>query len=450
MSRALDRTSPPTADPNRPFHFPATTSVVLDNGLRVLSARAPEFPLVTAQLLTPAGGMQNPLDRPGLAELHALMLQEGSAAYTAAELARTVEQLGGAMDSGAGWNVSYTELSLLSADLETGLELLAEMCLRSTFPEEPFRRLKDRVGAELIRRPSRPTLLADDTFSRIVYSGSPYGFAAKGTPESLEALDVDALRTFRERAFVPGGSTLIVAGDFDTEVLHHLAQQHFGGWAGGAEPALPKIEPRQLEQVEVHIADRPGAAQTQLHLGHAGPSRLEPEFFKLIATNVLLGGKFTSRLNLNLRERHGFTYGVQSSFARRLGPAPFTIRTAVATEVAGAAVREIFFEVERLQNETVPEEEWSETLSYLLGVFPYTVQTTDDLAARLENLSIFRLPLDYYETYRDDLRSMTPELVRETAQRYLFPDRMVVVAAGPAETLAPQLEAFGPVHVHSV
>ena len=448
MSRALDRTSPPASEPNRPFHFPATTSLVLDNGLRVLSAQAPEFPLVTAQLLTPAGSMQNPVDRPGLAELHALMLQEGSAAYSAAELAETVEQLGGAMDSGAGWNVSYAELSLLSADLEKGLELLAEMCLRSTFPEEPFRRLKDRMTADLIRRPSRPTLLADDTFSRLVYGDSPYGFAAKGTPESIEAADVDALLGFRRRAFVPDGSTLIVAGDFETETLHRLAESCFGSWTGGPKPDLPSIVPRRLDGVEVHIADRPGAAQTQLHLGHAGPSRLEPDFFKLIAMNVLLGGKFTSRLNLNLRERHGFTYGVQSLFARRLGPAPFTIRTAVATEVAAAAVQEILFEVERLQSELVADHEWDETLSYLLGVFPYTVQTTDDLAARLENLAIFDLPLDYYETYRDDLRSITPQQVRETAQRYLFPDRMAVIAAGPAETLAPQLEKFGTIHVH--
>lgn len=448
MSRPLDRTTPPAADPARPFHFPDTTSIVLGNGLRVLSARAPEFPLVTAQLLTPAGAMQNPLDRPGLADLHGLMLLEGSEKYDAAELAATVEQLGSSMDSGAGWNISYTELSLLSDDVEQGLQLLAEMTLRSTFPEEPFSRLKDRTKADLIRRPGRPNLLADDTFSRVLYGGSPFGFPIKGTPESIEALDIDAIKTFRRRTFVPDGSTLIVAGDFETETLHRLAEDCFGAWTGGPKPERPTLEARVLDGIEVHIADRPGAAQTQLYLGHGGPSRLDPEFYKLIALNVLLGGKFTSRLNLNLRERHGFTYGVQSSFARRLAPAPFTVRTAVATDVAGAAVKEILFEVERLRSEPVTAEEWDETLSYLLGVFPYTVQTTEDLASRLENLAIFDLALDYYETYRDQLRSITPEQVIDTAQRFLFPDRMAIVAAGPAETLAPQLEAYGPVHVH--
>ena len=444
----LNRTLVPSGEPPRPYAFPAIDAFRLSNGLRVLCVRQPAFPIVTVEVLTPAGGRFNPLDRPGLADIHSLLLQEGTRSHNSSELASAVEQLGGALDSGAGWNAAYCEMELLSASFDHGLGLLAEMVFEPTFPEEKLEWLRERASADLLLRPTRPRLLADDVFSRVVYGGSVYGFPLKGTPESVGAFVLDELWELHRRSMVPGDSTLVVAGDVDPDRLRIRAEELFGSWE--ARPSLepPVIEPAPLRGIQVHIADRPGAAQTQLQVGHVGVDRRHPEYYKLIVLNVLLGGKFTSRLNLNLRERHGFTYGVQSNFARRLGPGPFSIKAAVATDVAGAAVREILFELRRLCTDPIPAEELQETLDYLLGVFPYTVQTTEDLAARLENLAMFDLPLDYYDIYPRQLRSLRPQDLEEAARSFVYPEDLVIVAVGPAEALRAELESFGPVTVH--
>lgn len=443
----LDRSTVPAGGSPRLFSFPEVTSIHLANGLKILSVRLPEFPLVAVQMIVPAGGLMNPIDRPGLADVHGSLLQEGTRSYSSSELALAVEQLGGSMDSGAGWNVAYGDVGVLASSFDHGLHLVSELMLEPTFPEEKFDWLKERALAELMRRPNRPTLLADDTFSKAIYDGTVYGFPVKGTPEGLGAITLDEVKDFHRRYVVPEGSTLVVAGDFEHDHLHHRAEELFGGWAQGEGLQEPTILPFERDGVEVYVADRGGSAQAQIQVGHAGVSRRHPEFHVLIVLNVLLGGKFTSRLNLNLRERHGYTYGVQSTFARRLGPGPFSIRTAVATDVAGAAVKEILFELDRLRDEPIPAEEVRDTLDYLLGVFPYTVQTTDDVASRLENLAVFGLPLDYYDFFSRTISSLTAADLEAAARKFLHPDRLVIVAAGPADELVPQLEHLGPVTV---
>ena len=208
------------------------------------------------------------------------------------------------------------------------------------------------------------------------------------------------------------------------------------------------IEPPVIERTEVHIVDRPESAQTQLQLGHASLPRNHPDFPRMLLLNAIFGGKFTSRINLNLREKHGFTYGAQSFFARRRGPGPFAASAAVATDVAGAAVEQLLLEMRKIREQPVDDDELRETQDYLVGVFPYTLQTIGDLARRLETLAVFDLPLDYYESYPALLYDLSREDLLEAAREHLHPDRLVIVAVGPAEELSPQLEGFGPVTVH--
>jgi zinc protease len=197
------------------------------------------------------------------------------------------------------------------------------------------------------------------------------------------------------------------------------------------------------------VVDRPGAAQTELRLGHAGVPRTHPDYIPLVMVNTLLGGKFTSRINMNLRERHGFTYGASSRFVARQGPGPFMVSAAVATESAGAAAREVLHELRRIREEPVEPGEIAETRSYMVGVFPYTMQTIGDIAKRLETLTVFGLPDDYYPRYLERLAALTREELLEAARRHLDPDRIAVVAVGPAEVVEPQLAGLGPVTVWS-
>ncbi|HEX5758503.1 MAG TPA: insulinase family protein, partial [Thermoanaerobaculia bacterium] len=223
----------------------------------------------------------------------------------------------------------------------------------------------------------------------------------------------------------------------------------FGAAGGAAPPPPPEVRPAPLAGITVHVVDRPAAAPTELRLGHAGLPRRHPDYSPLVVLNTLLGGQFTSRINLNLRERHGYTYGAHSRFVGRQGPGPFLVSAAVATEVAGAAAREVLGELARIQEEPVPAAELEETRDYLIGVFPYTVQTIGDLAKRLEVLATYGLPDDYFESYLDRVRQVTAEEVQTLARRHLDPRRIAVVAVGPAERLEGQLSALGPVTVWS-
>ena len=223
----------------------------------------------------------------------------------------------------------------------------------------------------------------------------------------------------------------------------------WGAWSRDERAPVepPSFDLPRRDAPRVVIVDRPGAAQTAFRLGHAGPPRHHEDFHALMVLNVVLGGKFTSRLNLNLRERHGFTYGVQSQFARRRGPGPFYVKSAVATDVAGAAIRETLHEIDRLRDAPPTIDEIRETQDYMLGVFAYTLQTIHDIGNRIEALVAYDLPADYYDTYPGVLAEVTQDEMLDVAQRHIRPDDMVIVACGPAEALKPQLEPFGAVEI---
>ena len=449
----LDRSRPPA--PGRPstFEFPAFRHQQLDNGLQILIARSPRVPLASLQILMPAGGQHDSLELPGRASLHGALLDEGTERRSSLEIARWVEGLGGSTSAGAGWNMAYAEVVSLAQHLASGHELLAEMVRSPGFPEREIDRLRHETRAEMLRRKGVPTSLAQRFFAAAVYGGTVYGRPLIGTEESLDRLDREALLGFYQDHVGPRGSTVIAVGDFDPEAEIASIEDAFGDWQSPVSPGLPVttapvIEPPRIERSEVHIVDRPGAAQTQLRLGHAGLPRNHPDFPQMLLLNAIFGGKFTSRINLNLREKHGFTYGAHSVFARRRGPGPFVVNAAVATDVAGAAVEQVLFEMRRIREQPVEPDELTETQDYLVGVFPYTLQTINDLAKRLEALAVFDLPLDYYDTYPSMLYDIGREQMLEAAREHLQPDRLAIVAVGPAEDLAPQLEGFGPVTVH--
>ncbi len=445
---SLDRSRPPA--PGRPssFDFPMFHQRRLDNGLQILTAGSPRVPLSSLQILIPAGGQYDALELPGLASLHGSLLDEGTERQTSQEIARWVEGLGGSAGSGAGWNMAYAEVVTLAQHLDSGRELLAEMVRSPGFPEHEIDRLRHELRAEMLRRKAAPSSLAQRFFAAAVYGGTVYGRPLIGTEESLDRLDRESLLSFYRGHVGPGGSTVIGVGDFDPEAEMARIEDAFGDWHSSASARSLVIEPPLIERTEVHVVDRPESAQVQLQLGHASLPRNHPYFPRMLLLNAIFGGKFTSRINLNLREKHGFTYGAHSFFARRCGPGPFAVTAAVATDVAGAAVEQLLLEMRRIREQPVERDELTETQDYLVGVFPYTLQTIGDLAKRLEAIAVFDLPLDYYDSYPAVLYDVGREDLLEAAREHLHPDRLVIVAVGPAEDLSRQLKGFGPVTVH--
>jgi zinc protease len=446
----VDRSAPPPPGEIHPFRFPHFLRARLPNGLDVVAARLGGLPLVSLELITPAGAQYEPEGSAGTATLTAGLLDEGTARRSALEIAATAERLGGYLITGADWDVGYLSTGLLASHRREGLELLAEIATAPTFPDNEIERLRGLRLSEILRRRQDPSALADDRFQREVYRGSVYAQPLYGTEESVARLDRASLVGFYRGHYGFDGSTLIAVGDFAPEDLLREAEAVFGT-AGppGPPPARPEIRPLPLEGIRVHVVDRPGAAQTEIRLGHVGISRTHPDHIPLTVLNALLGGKFTSRINLNLRERHGYTYGATSRFSSRQGPGPFAVQAAVETASAAAAAREVLHEMRRVREELVEPEEITETAGYIVGVFPYSLQTVGDVTRRLEILNVFGLPDDYYDHYLERIAAVTREDVLEMARRHLDPERIAVVAVGPAEILEPQFEGLGPVTVWS-
>ena len=448
-SYAPDRSTPPPPGEASAFRFPAYLRHRLPSGLTVLAARHSRAPLVSLELFFPTAGAQQAGAEPaGLAPLTGTLLDEGTPQLTALEIAASIERLGGQLSTNADWNHAWVLADLESRHAAAGLALIAEVATAPSFPEPEVARLRRQRLAEVLRQRADPTSLAQDCFARAVYGDSAYGFPLLGTEESLAALDRGAVEAFYRRHYVLAGAFAVAVGDLDPERLIGEVEARLGeGDDRRPPPAAPEIQPLPRDGVEIHLVDRPGSAQTELLVGHAGVPRSHEDFLALQVMNSMLGGKFTSRINLNLRERHGFTYGAQSRFSNRLGPGPFQLSASVGTPVAGAAVTEMLAELARIRDEPVAADELADTQSHLIGVFPYSLQTVSGLAHRLQGLALFGLAPDYYDRLPAAVRAVDAERVQEVARRHLHPDALVVVAVGAAAELAPQFAALGRVDV---
>jgi zinc protease len=449
ISMPLDRRVPPSPGPVRPFRFPPFARRRLACGLTLLTARLPEVPLVNFELVVPAGGQYDLPGKSGLATLTGSTIDEGTATSTSMEIAARVEHLGGYFATGADWDVGYLSTGLLARHAGAGLQLLADVLGAPTFPEWELERLRRQRLTEIQRRAYDPSALADERMAEALYAGTVYAQPLLGVEESIASLTRDELVAFYRRHYTLAGSALVEVGDLDPEVMAAEVETIFSGIAGGEVAPIPTIQPPHASRQTVVVVDRPEAAQTELRLGHVGIDRRDPDYLPLLVMNTLLGGKFTSRINLNLRERHGVTYGASSRFVTRQGKGPFLVGAAVATESTGLAVREVLAELRRIREELVDPVELDETRTYLTGVFPYTAQTIADVAKRLETLAVFGLPDDYFDAHLVRLAAVTREEVREVAERHLDPEHIAVVAVGPSETLAAQLAEYGPVDVRS-
>lgn len=442
-SPPLDRTRPPAPAPVHPFTFPAFRRQRLASGLNVMTARLPRLPLVQLDLYAPAGAQYDPPSLRGLATMTGSLLDEGTQRRNATEIASLTEQLGGKLSTAAGWQLAFVAVSLLSEHLEQGLDLMAELLLEPTFPEAELERLRRRRLAEMVQRRNDPSELAETYFNRALYGDGIYGYPIVGDEASVKRMSREAVQAFYRDHVVLGGSHLLVAGDLDPDWLLDAAQQRLQRPSEPPPPALPEFTATQLAATSVHVVDRPEGAQTELRIGHVGVPRNHQDFTALGLLNCILGGKFTSRINLNLRERHGYTYSAYSRFVARLGPGPFQVSTGVDLDATGDAVHQVLLELRRIQQELVTPQELDDARSYLRGSFINHTQTIDDLVSRLGTLAIYDLPNDYFETYLQAIDEIPAEEVQRVAREHLQPDRLAIIAVGPARRLVPQLERFG-------
>jgi zinc protease len=440
----LPKSPRPSPGPPREYHFPRFERRRLDNGMELIVAPVTKLPLVTVTLMTDAGAVCDPPGREGTGQLVAKLMLEGTAASDGGELTERFERLGATVDAHADWDMAALTMTVLSEHLSEAFELLGEVLLTPAFRAREVERLKAERLAELLQLRAEPRGLADDLFSRFVYSPASRFIRPEGGDETtVEAIERDQIVSFYEARYLPGGATLIVAGDVTVDQAETLARRAFGAWNGGAPPRVSAIDlPRNAERA-VHIVAKEDAPQSELRIGHVGIPRNHPDFFPVNVMNAVLGGLFNSRINLNLREVHGYTYGAYSGVAWRRQAGPFVVSTAVKSDVTDAAAREVLIEIDRIRAAPIAPEELSLATSYLDGVFPIRFETTAAIASALSVLVLYGLADDYYDRYRERVRAMTAEQILGAAQKYLHPDALQMVVVGNPNAIREPLERLG-------
>ena len=441
--------SPPTPRPTpaapRSYHFPHFEQRRLANGLRLVVAPVKKLPLVTAVALVEAGATQEPEGKEGVATLTAQMLLEGAAGLDGAALADRFERIGASVEAYADWDVAAVTLSAMSTRLPEALALVRDLLRAPTFPEREVARLRDERLAELLQQLAEPRGLADEQFSRAVYEPrARYAMPADGATSTVGALTADDVRAFYAARYQPTAVTLVFAGDVTMEQVTALAESLFGDWTGEPAPDRRASPDAALPGRLLRVVAKSDAPQSEVRVGHIGLPRSTPGYFDVLVMNAVLGGLFSSRINLNLREAHGYTYGAFSAFDWRRGAGPFVVSTAVKSEVTGDAVREILGEIEKMRTEEIRDDELTLATSYLDGVFPIRYETTGAIAGALASLIIHGLREDYYDRYREHVRGVTTAGVLRAAQTHLHPDRLRVLVVGdPAVVTAPLSDVTG-------
>lgn len=451
--QAPDRTRPPQPGPPAPLSLPTIHKQRLANGLPVWIVEMHKVPVAQVNLLVFSGSTDDPPGKYGVASLAAAMLEEGAGSRSALEIADAVDYLGADLGATSAIDSSALRLHVPVARLADALPIMADVALRPSFPKDELERQRQQRLTSLLQGRDDPPTIASVAFSRILYGKAHrYGTPMMGTAETLETFTADDLRAFYTSAFRPENATLLAVGDVTPDTVMPLFEKSFGTWkpAGKAAPEqLPAVEQPAARQI--YLVDKPGAPQTQIRIGWIGVPRSTPDYFPITVLNTILGGSFSSRLNMNLREQHGYTYGAASSFDMRGSAGPFFAAAGVQTDKTAEALKEFFNELNAIL-EPVPAEELARAKSYVALRFPGAFETTGDISRRLEDALVYHLPDDYFTRYVQNIQAITAADVQRVARKHIQPGKFAVVIVGDRKAIEPGIRALdlGPIKLMTI
>ena len=431
------------------MNLPVPASFRLDNGLQVYLVEQHGLPVVSANVIALCGSDRNPPDRPGLASFTAAMLDEGTGRRPALQIAAADDQIGAPLSMGSSMDYSYVTTRTLKKNVDAAFELAADVLLNPAFAPEEMERLRHDRLTQILQQKDNPGVLAAKVFFQAVYGPAhPYGHMEIGTEESNREMTREMLRQFYGDGYGSASSALVVAGDLTEAELRALAEKHFGTWnSAGPEVCIPAV-PEKTGRLIV-IVDKPGAPQTVLRIGHVGVARSHPEYAGIEVMNTAFGGLVSSRINLNLRETHGYTYGASSAYVFRRGPGPFLIGTSVQTEVTAPAVSEIFGEIKRMREGILTFEELAKAKDSIARSLPSLFETTPESASSIGQLFVHGLGPDYYHGLPGEIQRVSVAGVEHIAWKHMRPEEMVIVAVGDRARIEPELEKLdlGPIEI---
>ncbi|MFN2635482.1 MAG: M16 family metallopeptidase [Gemmatimonadaceae bacterium] len=448
----IDRTKPPELGPPPRVSLPPIITRQLPNGLKLMIVEQHELPLADFVLLVGSGATADAAAKSGVANLTAAMLREGTTSRKSLEIADQVAFLGINLNSSSSWESSTLSLHTPTAQLDSALALFADVALHPSFPANEFERLRKNRLTELLQLRDQGPAIANIAFPAIVYgTGHPYGAALIGTEASVKTLSTADLQTYYQTNFRPNNATLIVVGDVNPNQIEQKLNALFGAWQRGDVPQLTYGEPPKAGTTTIYLIDKPGAAQSSFRIGSVGVPRSTKDYFALTVMNTLLGDSFTSRLNQNLRETRGYTYGAGSRFDMRRAAGPFTASAEIVAAKSDSALLEFMKELNGIR-QSVSADELSRTKRYLQLQLPGRFETTQQIANALIPVALYNLPLDYYNNYVQNIESVTQADVIRVAQQYINPGSLAVVIVGDRKTIEQGLKAtnLGPVSIRDI
>lgn len=452
LGQKPDRSSPPPLGSPGMLNLPAIQKFKLSNGLSVVLMEKSGVPIVQINLLVKTGSAMEPMDKTGVASMTAAMLDEGAGTRSALELADAIDFLGARISTGSGQHTSAVNLHTPVSKLDDALPIMGDIALQPTFPAEELDRLRKERLTTLVQWHDQPGTIASVAFSQTLFgSRHPYGVPSIGNDQSLRAMKTADLKRFHETYYNPNNATLIVVGDVRKAEIQKKLESVFGTWKGRTTASVNWPDATQVEQRIVYLVDKPGAAQSEIRIGRIGVSRMTGDYFPLIVMNTILGGSFTSRLNQNLRETHGYSYGAGSFFDMRPLPGPFMAYSAVQTNVTDSALFEFFKEFRDIQK-ALPDAEFEKAKNYLALGYPDNFESVGQIAGMLAEMITFNLPDNYFNTYVNKVLAVRKEDVERVAREYVQPDKMTVIVVGDRTVIEKGIRGLdlGAVQIRSI
>jgi zinc protease len=432
---------PPAPLPPIAFEIPQPQKTQLSNGLRVILFPDDRVPLVSFRLAFFSGDINDPPERTGLTSAMVSLLNEGTETYSSSELASKIERLGAAISTTSNDDFTIVSASSLSLYQIEILDLMAEIALRPEFPDNELDLYRRNTIEHLKFQRSQPPFLANEQIAKLVYGNHPYSVTAP-SPADIEALERTTLQQFHQQMFVPNNAIFIAVGDIGADEMIAELEDKFGSWEMAEVPQSDFPDPPTNNERVLRIVDRPASSQSNIVLANLAIKRTDEDYFPALVMNQVLGAGASSRIFMNLREHKGYTYGAYTRLNAKALAGDIEATAEVRNEVTGESLKEFFYELERIRDERVTDEELKDAKNFLTGVFPIRAETQEGLTNLLVNQFLYGLPDDYLDTYRDRVSAVSKDDVLAAAQRLVRPSEMAVVIVGDADAVLPQAEKY--------
>jgi len=429
--------------------LPKAKEATLKNGLRVLVLEDPKVPLFTMQMVIMSGGLSDPPDQRGLASFTASLLREGTTKRTSSQISEQVDTLGATLTAASGVSAftSTVTTSGLLENLDQVLDIFADVVRNPKFPADEVEKFKGRTLAGLQVLRANPSYLAQERFNRAIYGDHPAALVT-APPESLKKTTPADLARFHSTYYRPNNAMLTVVGDVKLKEILPKLERAFGDWQRGDVPAQTIPAAATQPDAHIYLINRPGSVQTVLYLGNLGIQRTDPDYFPLVVMNKIVGGDAASRLFLNLREDHGYTYGAYSSMSSFKYRGTWTANSSVRTDVTEGAMREFMYELKRIGMVPVPSDELENAKRSIIGGFALSLEDPNTLLQNIVTQKLYDLPADYWDSYPARVSAVTAADVQRVAHKYVDMDHLQIVAVGDASKTRSILAKYGTVEVY--